>query len=106
MLNQPLDRAIAGDSSHRRSLSHGAAGGRGGGVAPGPDLSVGRSYFALVPLPSGDLLAPGGILPGPGYTNRVDIFSLAGRSFSETDRHAGIRTAISPRRCGSATARY
>ncbi|HEY8022811.1 MAG TPA: hypothetical protein VIH93_17005, partial [Thermoanaerobaculia bacterium] len=25
---------------------------------PGPDMSIGRSYFALVALPSGDLLAP------------------------------------------------
>jgi len=51
---------------------------------PGPDLSVARNYFALVSLPSGDLLAPGGVIPNPGYTNRVDIFSVAGRSFSET----------------------
>ena len=51
---------------------------------PGPTMSVSRSYFALVPLPSGDLLAPGGVAPGAGYTNRVDIFSLAGRTFSET----------------------
>ncbi|MEP7010397.1 MAG: kelch repeat-containing protein [Acidobacteriota bacterium] len=51
---------------------------------PGPDLSVGRGYFALVPLPSGDLLAPGGVIPVPGYTNRADIFSLAGQTFSET----------------------
>jgi hypothetical protein len=51
---------------------------------PGPDLSIGRYFFALVPLPSGDLLAPGGVIAVPGYTNRVDIFSIAGRSFSET----------------------
>ena len=51
---------------------------------PGPDMSIGRSYFALVPLPSGDLLAPGGVIEAPVYTNRADIFSVAGRSFSET----------------------
>jgi hypothetical protein len=51
---------------------------------PGPDMSLGRGYFGLVPLPSGDLLAPGGVIAVPGYTNRVDIFSVAGRSFSET----------------------
>ncbi|HSU84086.1 MAG TPA: kelch repeat-containing protein [Thermoanaerobaculia bacterium] len=51
---------------------------------PGPGLSIGRNYFALVPLPSGDLLAPGGVIAVPGYTNRVDIFSITGRSFSET----------------------
>jgi hypothetical protein len=51
---------------------------------PGPDMSLVRDYFALVSLPSGDLLAPGGIISLSGYTNRVDIFSLAGRSFSET----------------------
>jgi hypothetical protein len=51
---------------------------------PGPDMSIGRGFFALVSLPSGDLLAPGGIIEVPGYTNRVDIFSVAGRSFSET----------------------
>ncbi|MBW8877433.1 MAG: hypothetical protein JF614_20910 [Acidobacteria bacterium] len=47
-------------------------------------MSIGRGYFALVYLPSGDLLAPGGVIPVPGYTNRVDVFSVAGRSFSET----------------------
>jgi N-acetylneuraminic acid mutarotase len=52
--------------------------------SPGPSLSIGRNYFAMVPLPSGDLLAPGGVIPVPGYTNRVDIFSIAGRSFGET----------------------
>jgi hypothetical protein len=51
---------------------------------PGPDMSIGRSIFALVPLPSGDLLAPGGLSTGSVYTNRADIFSFAGRSFSET----------------------
>jgi hypothetical protein len=51
---------------------------------PGPGMSIGRYFFALVPLPSGDLLAPGGVAAGPGYTNRVDLFSVAGRSFSET----------------------
>ena len=51
---------------------------------PGPDMSISRSIFALVPLPSGDLLAPGGLSTGSVYTNRADIFSLAGRSFSET----------------------
>jgi hypothetical protein len=51
---------------------------------PGPDMSMGRGYFGLVVLPSGDLLAPGGVILEPGYTNRVDIFSVAGRSFSET----------------------
>jgi len=51
---------------------------------PGPNMSLSRSYFALVPLPSGDLLAPGGLSTGSVYTNRADIFSLAGRSFSET----------------------
>jgi hypothetical protein len=51
---------------------------------PGPDMSLGRGYFGLVPLPSGDLLAPGGVIAVPGYTNRADIFSVAGRSFSET----------------------
>jgi hypothetical protein len=51
---------------------------------PGPDMSVGRGYFALVPLPSGDLLAPGGVIPVSIFTNRADIFSLAGRTFSET----------------------
>ena len=65
---------------------------------PGPDMSVGRGYFALVPLPSGDLLAPGGIIPVPGYTNRVDIFSLAGRSFGETlammNSHRNQRQAV------------
>ena len=50
---------------------------------PGPSMSIGRGYFALVYLPSGDLLAPGGVIPVPGYTNRVDVFSVAGRSFSE-----------------------
>src|SRR5436309_1203869 len=49
-----------------------------------PSLSVGRNFFALVPLPSGDLLAPGGVIPTPGYTNRVDLFSVAGRTFTET----------------------
>jgi hypothetical protein len=51
---------------------------------PGPGLSIGRNYFALVSLPSGDWLAPGGVIAVPGYTNRADIFSVAGRSFSET----------------------
>ncbi len=51
---------------------------------PGPGMSIGRGYFALVPLPSGDLLAPGGVAAGPGYTNRVDLFSVDGQSFSET----------------------
>jgi hypothetical protein len=51
---------------------------------PGPDMSLGRYYFALVPLPSGDLLAPGGLTSISDFTNRVDIFSVAGRSFSET----------------------
>src|ERR1700704_2842943 len=50
---------------------------------PGPSMSVGRGRFALVALPSGDVLAPGGVIPVPGYTNRTDIFSVAGRSFSE-----------------------
>jgi hypothetical protein len=50
---------------------------------PGPDMAVGRSFFALVPLPSGDLLAPGGVAAGSGSTNRVDLFSLAGQSFGE-----------------------
>src|SRR3954453_15419914 len=54
------------------------------GWLPGPGMSIGRYFFALVPLPSGDLLAPGGVAAGPGYTNRVDLFSVAGRSFSET----------------------
>jgi hypothetical protein len=52
---------------------------------PGPNMSVGRRHFALVALPSGDLLAPGGVIAVPAYTNRADIFSVAGRSFSETD---------------------
>src|SRR5947209_17548906 len=51
---------------------------------PGPSMSIGRGYFALVYLPSGDLLAPGGVIPVPGYTNRVDGFSVAGRSVSGT----------------------
>ncbi len=50
----------------------------------GPDMSLGRSYFALVSLPSGDLLAPGGVIPAPVYTNRTDLFSVAGRTFGET----------------------
>lgn len=51
---------------------------------PGPDMSVGRSFFALVPLPSGDLLAPGGAAAGTLATNRVDLFSLASHTFAET----------------------
>ncbi len=54
------------------------------GWLPGPDMSVGRSYFGLVTLPSGDLLAPGGIITSPVYTNRVDLFSVIGSTFSET----------------------
>jgi len=65
---------------------------------PGPNMSVGRRYFALVDLPSGDLLAPGGDSPGLLYTNRADIFSVAGRSFSETtampDSHRYQKQAV------------
>jgi len=50
----------------------------------GPDMSVGRGFFALVPLPSGDLLAPGGAVAGTIATNQVDLFSLAGHTFAET----------------------
>ncbi len=51
---------------------------------PGPEMSIGRSAFALVPLPSGDLLAPGGAAAGTIATNRVDLFSLASHTFAET----------------------
>ena len=32
---------------------------------PGPDMSTGRGYFGLVFVPSGDLLAPGGVILMP-----------------------------------------
>ena len=38
---------------------------------PGPDMSVGRGYFGLVVLPSGDLLAPGGVILGSAAAARA-----------------------------------
>ena len=52
-------------------------------ASPSPNPTA-TNPFALVPLPSGDLLAPGGVVAGTLATNQVDLFSLASHTFAET----------------------
>lgn len=47
----------------------------------GPNLSEARSHFGFVQLPSGDILAAGGLPNGTNFSRKVDKYSLASGLF-------------------------